>query len=150
MIPCQIFSACLLFSNVELMNAPLVMGDILVPCNLSLVLITSLCLLYAYMDLMGGILTAFLWTPLLLLGNLVHSQSLLGGYEGLAALGLFVSTFSVQVGLGHGVFEEGRDDTEQNVGELLRTWNPVYVSCIPFYHHMEILFNAGLRPSVGP
>lgn len=147
-IPCQIFAACLFFSNFEFSSVPLHFGPLSIYFNLSLIIIASMCVLYFAMDTMGGVLTAILWTPLLCAANYIHQASLLGDYEIFFALMFFASTFSVQVGVGHNVFEEGRDDTEQNIGEFVQTWNPIFITCIPFYHHMEILFNGGLRPDV--
>lgn len=147
-IPCQIFSTCLVFSSISLNRSIVDNGALTIPVNLSLFVIAGLCALYSYMDVIGGILTILLWTPLLCCANFIHHNSLLGDYEIVVGLLLFVSTFSVQVGVGHFIFEEGRDDTEQNIGEFLATWNPIYISCIPFYHHMEIVFNMGLRKEV--
>ena len=148
-IPCQIFSAFLFFSNVGLSSQSIDLGSgIWIPLNLSLLIFSGMCSLYCYMDIYGGALTILLWTPLLVAANFIHQNFLLGKYEMLAALAFFVGTFTIQVGLGHLVFEEGRDDTEQNVAEFLATWNPVYITCIPFYHHMEIIFNLGLRGEI--
>ena len=151
-IPCQIFATFLFFSNLSLsFNFILYENDngiIVIPFNLSLVIWAGLCGLYFFMDLFGGALTVLFWTPLLVLSNFIHQNSILGKYEYAAALIIFIVTFSIQVGVGHLIFEEGRDDTEQNVAEFLSTWNPVYISCIPFYHHMEIVFNLGLRSEI--
>lgn len=146
-IPCQIFSMCLLFSNVEFAVIALGSG-LVIPLNLSLVVISCMCSLYWYMDMYAGVLTILLWTPLFCAAVFIHQNLLLGQYEMLAALGFFAGTFAVQVGIGHVIFEEGRDDTEQNIAEFLATWNPIYITCIPFYHHMEIIFNLGLRSNV--
>lgn len=149
-IPCQIFSACLLFSNVDIMKYTfLTMGDtIMIPFNLSLVVICSIVILYYLLDELGALFTAIVWSPLLVGANVIHQHSLLGEYEIIFSLLFFISTFSIQVGVGHVVFEEGRDDTEQNISEFFETWNPVYISCIPFYHHMEIIFNMGLKSHI--
>ena len=146
-IPCQIFSMCLLFSNVEFTVFALESG-LVTPVNLSLVVISCMFSLYWYMDTFGGILTVLLWTPLWCAANAVHQNLLLGPYEMLAALVFFAGTFGIQVGVGHVVFEEGRDDTEQNIAEFLATWNPIYITCIPFYHHMEIVFNLGFQSDI--
>jgi uncharacterized membrane protein YGL010W len=104
--------------------------------------------LYCALDILGGIFTIVVWAPLLLFAIQFHANAIFGIYEMSLALTIFVVTFSIQVGVGHMIFEEGRDDTEQNIGEFLRTWNPIYISCIPFYHHMEIIFMLGFRPRI--
>lgn len=147
-IPCQIFSMCLLFSNVEFTTFLVLESGLVIPLNLSLVVISCMLSLYCYMDMIAGVFTILLWTPLLCAANVIHQNMLLGPYEMLAALVFFAGTFAIQVGVGHVVFEEGRDDTEQNIAEFVNTWNPIYITCIPFYHHMEIIFNLGLRSDI--
>lgn len=143
-IPCQIFSTFLVFSNIELMAAK---GSS-IPLNLSLLVLLCLVALYWRLNFLGAMLTTLSWAPLLYLANFVHYNSLFGAYEICFGFLFFVVTLSIQIGVGHNIYEEGRDDTEQNIGELIRTFNPVYISCIPFYHNMEIIFNFGFEPAI--
>ena len=47
-----------------------------------------------------------------------------------------------------GVFEDGLDDTNQNVAELRRTKNPIPIVLVFYYHLVELLFAAGYRPAL--
>ena len=64
------------------------------------------------------------------------------------ALALFAITFGLQLGLGHRVFERGRDDTAQNLAELSRTRNPVPILLVFYYHLVELFLAAGYRPGL--
>jgi len=145
-IPCQIFATFLVFSNVEFGILDLLGYNL--PINLSLILLFSLVYIYSLLDLYGGLYTCILWTPLLILANTMHQTMSFNStsYEILFGLFFFISTFSIQIGIGHNVCEEGRDDTEDNMGELFHTKNPLYISLIPFYHHMEVLYAFGYDP----
>jgi uncharacterized membrane protein YGL010W len=61
---------------------------------------------------------------------------------------LFAVTFALQLRIGHGVFEAGRDDTEMNLGELRRTKNPIPILLVFYYHLVELALAAGYRPSL--
>jgi uncharacterized membrane protein YGL010W len=61
---------------------------------------------------------------------------------------LFAAAFVVQTRVGHGVFEEGVDDTEKNLAELRRTKNPIPIVLVFFYHLVEVLLAAGYRPAL--
>ena len=159
-IPCQIFATFIVFTNIEIspieitqLSLPFPIPfeiPLLIPLNLSLLLLLSLTCIYSMMDIVGGLFTLSIWSPLLFIANWIHQIKYFETiqYEILIALGFFIITFSIQIGLGHNVFEEGRDDTEQNIAELIQTFNPVYISIIPFYHHMEILFNLNYNPKL--
>lgn len=66
----------------------------------------------------------------------------------IAATAVFVASFVTQLRLGHAFFEEGRDDTNQNIAELRRTKNPVPILLVFYFHLVEIVLAAGYRPSL--
>jgi uncharacterized membrane protein YGL010W len=66
----------------------------------------------------------------------------------IGAVGAFVAAFVVQTRVGHGVFERGIDDTDDNLRELARTKNPVPILLVFYYHLVEVLFAAGYRPAL--
>lgn len=66
----------------------------------------------------------------------------------LGAASVFAVTFGVQVRIGHGVFEEGRDDTNQNLAEVRRTKNPIPILLVFYYHLVEIVLLMGYRPQL--
>lgn len=66
----------------------------------------------------------------------------------IGAIVLFAVTFAVQIRIGHGVFEAGRDDTEQNIEELRRTRNPIPILLVFYYHLVELAFAVGYRPAL--
>ena len=62
---------------------------------------------------------------------------------------LFAIVFSLQTKLGHGRFEiDGRDDTERNLAEVRKTWNPLPLFLIFYYHLVEVFFALGYRPKL--
>jgi uncharacterized membrane protein YGL010W len=61
---------------------------------------------------------------------------------------LFAVTFGVQVRVGHGIFEGGRDDTGKNLAELARTRNPIPLVLVFYYHLVELVLAAGYRPQL--
>ncbi len=65
-----------------------------------------------------------------------------------AAVAAFALSFAVQVAIGHGIFERGRDDTRLNLAELRKSWNPVPLLLVPYYHLVEVLLAAGYRPAL--
>jgi uncharacterized membrane protein YGL010W len=73
-----------------------------------------------------------------------------GAWSALATLALavvlFTVTFTVQLRLGHAVFEGGRDDTDKNLAELRRTKNPIPILLVFYYHLVELAFAVGYRP----
>jgi uncharacterized membrane protein YGL010W len=64
------------------------------------------------------------------------------------AIVLFAVTFAIQIRVGHGIYEAGRDDTEQNLAELRRTKNPIPILLVFYYHLVELAFAAGYRPAL--
>lgn len=146
-IPCQIFASYLFFTNCETNFSCGTYRGVEFPLNLSMCLLVSMVVLYLRMDLTGGCLALLMWCPLLHWANYVH-QNHIFPYEMVSAIGIFVLALALQVGVGHHIFEGGRDDTKQNLAELCSTWNPIYIACIPFYHIMEIVFLLELKPSV--
>lgn len=64
------------------------------------------------------------------------------------AIVLFAVTFAIQIRVGHGLYEEGRDDTEQNLAELRRTKNPIPILLVFYYHLVELAFAVGYRPAL--
>lgn len=61
---------------------------------------------------------------------------------------VFAVTFFVQVRVGHGVFEDGRDDTNMNLAELRATKNPIPILLVFYYHLVDLALVAGYRPSL--
>jgi len=68
------------------------------------------------------------------------------GWDVLVAVALFSATFAVQVAIGHGSFEGGRDDTNQNLAEFRTSRNPIPLLLVFYYHLVEIFFALGYRP----
>jgi uncharacterized membrane protein YGL010W len=66
--------------------------------------------------------------------------------DAVIALTIFGAAFIFQTRIGHGVFEEGVDDTSSNIAELRRTKNPVPILLVFYYHLVELLFAIGYRP----
>jgi len=91
--------------------------------------------------LMVGFLAAWRWLAL-------HFLAGMGGPAALGAAVVFAITFAVQVRVGHGVFEEGRDDTRQNLAELRSTKNPIPILLVFYYHLVEIALVLGYRPQL--
>jgi uncharacterized membrane protein YGL010W len=114
--------------------------------DLALVALVLVGAIYLAADLFAGVLMVAV-----LLGLRFASQALTthtGWLDALIALGVFLAAFAVQTQVGHGVYENGVDDTERNIAELKQTKNPVPIVLIFYYHLVELLFAAGYRPSL--
>src|SRR5262249_16866731 len=98
----------------------------------ALLAIVGVGLLYLAADLVGGALMIAILVGLFELAKSVTPGSALVDAAAMAAL--FVASFSFQTRVGHGVFEGGVDDTEKNLAEFKRTWNPVPLVLIFYYH----------------
>lgn len=112
----------------------------------ALVALVGLAPIYiATEPVLGALMIAFLagcrW-----LGSLALDWSMGGTLVG--AVVLFAVTFAIQVRVGHGIFEDGRDDTEQNLAELRRTKNPIPILLVFYYHLVELAFAVGYRPAL--
>ena len=93
--------------------------------------------------LVGALMVAFLSGCRLLAMRLLAEAPLFGVA---AALVVFAVAFTVQVRVGHGVFEQGRDDTNNNLAELRATKNPIPILLVFYYHLVEIVLATGYRP----
>jgi uncharacterized membrane protein YGL010W len=116
------------------------------PMNAGLVAVCLVAPVYLLTDaLMGAamvaILGAFAWSAPLVLPS--HPFLAAG-----AAVVLFALTFGAQVGIGHRVYESGRDDTEKNIAELRRTKNPIPILLVFYYHLVELFLASGYRPAL--
>jgi uncharacterized membrane protein YGL010W len=95
--------------------------------------------------LLGSCMVLFLLGARALALRLMPSSPAWGA---LVAAAVFAVTFAAQVRIGHGVYEEGRDDTDKNLAELRRTKNPVPILLVFYYHLVEIALAAGYRPAL--
>lgn len=116
------------------------------PVDLSLVGIVLVGGVYVLADVAGGAAMVALLLALRALATAIGTGSL--ALDAAAATGLFVLAFVFQTRVGHGVFEQGRDDTAMNLAEFRRTKNPIPLVLVFYYHAVELLFAAGYRPAV--
>jgi uncharacterized membrane protein YGL010W len=114
--------------------------------DLGLLVILTIAPVYLATELvLGGLMVGFLlacWTS---------AGALLVAPSPLAVLGvllLFAVSFGLQVAVGHGVFEQGRDDTDKNLRELAQTKNPIPILLVFYYHLVEIALLLGYRPAL--
>jgi uncharacterized membrane protein YGL010W len=114
--------------------------------DLALVLITVLAPIYILAEpLLGSLMVGFLVGCWRLATWLLPESPIVGA---VVAVVVFAVTFGLQVAVGHGVFEQGRDDTKANLEELARTKNPIPIVLVFFYHLVEIALAAGYRPAL--
>jgi uncharacterized membrane protein YGL010W len=111
--------------------------------DLAVVLIALLAPVYVLTEPLAGTLMVAYLAGCRLLAEAIPLHG--AGRAGLGAL-LFVASFAVQVGIGHRVFERGRDDTALNLAEFGATRNPAPLLLVPYYHLVEVLLAAGYRP----
>jgi uncharacterized membrane protein YGL010W len=114
------------------------------PIDLGLVVVIAVAPIYLLTEpLIGAVMSAFLgacwWTSHLI----VPSAPWIGAAFG---VGLFALAFALQVGVGHRIFEEGRDDTSKTLAELRRTFSPIPILLVFYYHLVELFLAAGYRP----
>ena len=134
-IPLELWAVVKLFSLVPL-------G----PFDLSLAVIAAIAPLYLLTDvLMGAAMVAFLLGCRQVALGVLPTSPLWGAA---VAVLVFAVTFGAQVGVGHRVFEEGRDDTDQNLAEVARTRNPLPVLLVFYYHLVELFLAVGYRPAL--
>ena len=134
-IPLELWAVVKLASLVEL-------GGI----DLAMVLIAILAPVYVLAEpLLGAVMVAFLVGCWRVATWVLPAQPIVGA---IVAVVVFAASFGLQVAVGHGVFEAGRDDTKQNLAELARTKNPIPIVLVFFYHLVEIALAAGYRPAL--
>ncbi len=114
------------------------------PIDLALVGLVLLAPIYLATELLiGALMVGFLAGCRALALHLSPSLATV-----LGAIGVFAVTFGVQVRVGHGIFENGRDDTNQNLAELRKTKNPIPILLVFYYHLVEIVLMLGYRPQL--
>jgi uncharacterized membrane protein YGL010W len=116
------------------------------PVDLALVLIVAVAPVYIATDRLAGALMTLSLVGLRLLAVRVGSGSV--WLDGVTAAALFTLAFVFQTRIGHGLFERGVDDTEENLTELRRTRSVIPVVLIFYYHLVEVLFAVGYRPAL--
>ncbi len=134
-IPVELFMLAELLSHVAL-------G----PIDLALVVIVATSVVYLMTDVVAGALMLACLLGLWRLALVATTGSV--AVDCVGAVVAFVAAFVVQTRVGHGVFERGIDDTEDNLRELARTKNPVPILLVFYYHLVEVLFAAGYRPAL--
>jgi len=118
-----------------------------VPLDMAMVILVATFIIYALMDIGAALLVtiAFALTyPLC-----APVMELLQGSTGLMlALGIFLTflALAVQVFIGHNIAEKGIDDAVDNFKELFESKNPLYITLLPFYTYLDLLFMAGYKP----
>lgn len=131
---------------IELAAVIVLLGLLPFPLDLSLIAIVLVGVVYLAADLGGA---AFMVLLLLALRAVVRplttGSALLDATIASAA---FAAAFVFQTRVGHGVFERGIDDTEQNLAEFGRTRNPIPLLLVFYYHALELLFAASYRPAL--
>jgi uncharacterized membrane protein YGL010W len=131
---------------IELASLLWLLASIPTPMDLSLLAIALVGLIYLAADLLAGSVMILL---LLTLRELVLPWT--SGHpllDAAIAAGTFVAAFVFQTRVGHGVFEQGVDDTAMNLAELARTRNPIPILLVFAYHAIELLFALGYRPAL--
>ena len=116
------------------------------PVDLAWVALAAIGLIYLATDLFAGALMIVFLAGLRF--GAVQVSSGTAWLDAVIALGVFVVFFVVQTRVGHGVYENGIDDTEQNLAELRKTKNPVPILLVFYYHLLELLFAVGYRPGL--
>ncbi len=73
-----------------------------------------------------------------------------GSVMWMVALGTVLTFLSlaIQVFIGHNMAEKGIDDAVENFKELFQTKNPLYISLLPFYTYLDLMFMLGYRPKL--
>jgi uncharacterized membrane protein YGL010W len=142
-IPIELFAVVKLLTLIP--AAPIALGA-LGRLDAALVVIALVGLVYLAADLPAGALMTACLLGLRQLAPFVTSGSL--AIDAAIAVAAFVVPFVVQTRVGHGIFEQGIDDTAMNLAELRRTRDPVPILLVFFYHLVEILFALGYRPAL--
>lgn len=114
--------------------------------DLGLVAVVLVGVVYVAADVGAGVAMTGLLLALRALASPLTTGSALADAT-LAAV-LFAAAFTVQTRIGHDVFEAGIDDTAMNLAEVRRTWNPIPLVLVFYYHALELLFAAGYRPAL--
>ncbi len=114
--------------------------------DLALVLIVALAPVYLLTELLAGTLMVAFLAGSWYVAGLVFPETTWAG--ALAVVVAFALTFGAQVAIGHGVFEEGRDDTQKNLEEFASTKNPIPLVLVFYYHLVELLLLVGYRPAL--
>lgn len=136
LIPLQLFAMTALLSMVPVRG----------PVDLAIIVGVGVAPVYlATEPLLGALMMLLLFGMNRLAHQLIPAPSLA---IVLVLAATFVVGFAVQVRIGHGVFERGRDDTELNLAEFGRTRNPVPLLLVFYYHLVEVAFALGYRPAL--
>lgn len=120
-----------------------------VPINFAMITLLLIWLIYIRMEFVCGSLTVFAYgltyflcepTMLVLQGNAWL----------MVALGVFLTflALAIQVFIGHNIAEDGIDDAMENFRELFETKNPLYISLLPFYTYLDLMFLMGYRKNL--
>jgi len=120
-----------------------------IPVDLAMVTLGLVFIIYALMDFRTSVLVTAAYA--LTYPLCAPMMEWLGGSAWLmVALGVFLTFFAlaVQVFIGHGISEKGLDDATDNFKELFETKNPLYISVLPFYTYLDLLFMLGYRPEL--
>lgn len=132
---------CQLIGLLKLLSLLPSMGE----WDVSLLLIIALSPIFILPEMLSGMLMVVLF-----MGLRFVALELPGSWVGLLMGVLFFAiSFTIQTEIGHKVFEEnGRDDTEKNINELLETKNPIPFLLVFYYHVLNLLLLFGYRPKL--
>lgn len=116
------------------------------PVTLAVVALVATFVVMARVDLLAALLTGMPMLLLYLTCNWVFQQvgeSTL--WMMITGAVLFLAALWVQVAIGHGVYENGIGDEDENIGELFESKNPIYFILLPLYQTLELMFLLGYR-----
>ena len=132
---------------IELAAAVKLLGLVrLGPVDLALLAIGLVGIVYLAAELAAGVVMVALLLALRALVRPLTTGSL--AIDVAVTTLTFAGAFVLQTRVGHGVFEQGLDDTEMNVADFTRTRNPIPILLVFAYHALELLFALGYRPAL--
>ena len=120
-----------------------------VPLDMAMVTLLVSFFIYARLDVGGAVVTTLLFASTYPLCpwvfELVGQSSLLMLLLGVV---LTVLSLAIQVFIGHGIAEQGIDDAMDNFAETFESKNPIYITLLPFYTYLDLMFMVGYKPTL--
>ena len=117
--------------------------------DFAMVTLLAIWLIYIRMEFICGTLTTFAYglTYFLCEPTMVMLD---GNIWLMVGLGVFLTflALAIQVFIGHNIAEKGIDDAMENFRELFQTKNPLYISLLPFYTYLDLMFMLSYRKNL--
>jgi len=119
------------------------------PMDMAVVTLLLTFLIYVRLDFWGALVTTALFASTYpfcsLVFDFVGHSTLLMLVLGVVLTGV---AFAIQVFIGHGIAEQGIDDAMDNFAETFESKNPIYLTLLPFYTYLDLMFMAGYKPAL--